>query len=281
MKFDVIVGNPPYQNMNQNASSGKLWPRFIIMSLDLIRKNGFVALITPNSWTKGRVAPNGSGRILKRFQEMNTITINNNDCSEYFPGIGVRFSWFVVQNCSPQGRTTLIQNGRTTEIDLVDVFSIPVKIDFLSITQKVFRSSDEFIESTLITNTRNHLMEFVSSDGEVTTVVSNGKFLKTHHSIFDMKNKIIVPWAADLKLTVRGEYVAGDSCLIFEMKESIWSIIRSKLFRFCCVAVKTSFHNEGARYFPKIDMNRIWTDHELYEHFMLTAEEIMVVENTV
>jgi len=40
-------------------------------------------------------------------------------------------------------------------------------------------------------------------------------------------------------------------------------------------------HNEAARMFPAVDINRSWTDEELYAHFELTQEEIEYVEANV
>jgi hypothetical protein len=55
MKFDAIVGNPPYQesiSSDTNASLGKqLFPYFIINSIGLRPK--YVSLITPSRWFTG------------------------------------------------------------------------------------------------------------------------------------------------------------------------------------------------------------------------------------
>ena len=53
MKFDVVFGNPPYQNPNSNSSSGKLWGKFVEVAFESVTEGGKVAMITPNSWTKG------------------------------------------------------------------------------------------------------------------------------------------------------------------------------------------------------------------------------------
>ena len=58
MKFDNIVGNPPYQiNDNglrddgkQNASATNIYPRFV----ELAKKHGRVqSLVMPSRWTSG------------------------------------------------------------------------------------------------------------------------------------------------------------------------------------------------------------------------------------
>jgi hypothetical protein len=50
MKFDVVIGNPPYQDPSSAAKNVKLWPRFVAHSIELLKDGGFVSLITPDSW---------------------------------------------------------------------------------------------------------------------------------------------------------------------------------------------------------------------------------------
>ena len=58
-KFDIIMGNPPFQpekteqDKRQGGHGGKiLWDKFIVKSLELLATNGFLGFITPSSWRK-------------------------------------------------------------------------------------------------------------------------------------------------------------------------------------------------------------------------------------
>ena len=69
MKFDVVVGNPPYQS--GNASKGnKLWPKFILKSYELTKEHGITALITPTGWASGGTNIPGGKASLKMFLKM-------------------------------------------------------------------------------------------------------------------------------------------------------------------------------------------------------------------
>jgi len=59
-KFDVIIGNPPYNKGGIKSCTGKklgdknetVWPKFVEKSFEILKSNGFLAFITPLSWLK-------------------------------------------------------------------------------------------------------------------------------------------------------------------------------------------------------------------------------------
>lgn len=54
MTFDLVIGNPPYQKNTGGKSGGTaIWPMFIDMAKELIKKNGYIVMITPSRWFTG------------------------------------------------------------------------------------------------------------------------------------------------------------------------------------------------------------------------------------
>ena len=64
-KFDVIVGNPPFNKGGIKSCSGKylnkngeknitVWPKFVKKSFEILKEEGFLILIHPLSWLKER-----------------------------------------------------------------------------------------------------------------------------------------------------------------------------------------------------------------------------------
>lgn len=87
MKFDVVVGNPPYQEvLNSDTSKAKqLFPYFIMNSVNM--KPEFVSLITPARWYSGN-AQDGSFVKLREFIRAN----NSIQKIHYYPDANDVFS---------------------------------------------------------------------------------------------------------------------------------------------------------------------------------------------
>src|SRR5271163_2683496 len=59
-KFDIIMGNPPYNSGGIKSSSGNklgdknitIWPKFVELSVEHLKDNGYMLFINPLSWLK-------------------------------------------------------------------------------------------------------------------------------------------------------------------------------------------------------------------------------------
>jgi len=54
-KFDIIMGNPPFQKAQEGKREGvrggrTLWDKFVIKSLEYLIENGYLAFIHPPAW---------------------------------------------------------------------------------------------------------------------------------------------------------------------------------------------------------------------------------------
>ena len=114
VKFDVVIGNPPYQNsQGKKAKRWVLWHRFIEKSIELVKNGGYVALITPSSW----LAPSRIFDIMTSKQLINVdLTVGR-----YFD-VGSTFSSFILQNIPLTKDTTIITDCGKLKISLLKTF---------------------------------------------------------------------------------------------------------------------------------------------------------------
>lgn len=95
MKFDIIVGNPPYQetvgSANSNSSLGKqLFPWFIMSVMEL--KPKFSTLITPSRWFTGDAQDKSFVKLRKYIKDNNHISkiYNYKDEKEIFDNVEIK-----------------------------------------------------------------------------------------------------------------------------------------------------------------------------------------------
>lgn len=109
MKFDVVVGNPPYQRADNKAKRWTLWEEFVNASLD---SASIVAMIVPQSLTS-------PGPVWNRIKKH--VSAINIDIKQHF-NVGSTFCYFLVDQ-SQEVETTIITTA-TEEIKL-DVRNLP------------------------------------------------------------------------------------------------------------------------------------------------------------
>ena len=135
MKFDVIVGNPPYQTPKEGQKGAYgtgtiLWDKFIIKSLQYLKKNGYLCFVNPQLWRK----PNH--KILNLFKENNLIFLNMNNRKttiNYFGNVYISVDWYVLQKSEYVGKTEIIDyNNKKYIMDIQKYEFIPNKhLDFI------------------------------------------------------------------------------------------------------------------------------------------------------
>jgi hypothetical protein len=97
MKFDVIVGNPPYQKNSGAATSTPLWGQFVKKSFELSNKGGYVALIHPTGWRN----VSGNFEYVRNILNNNNLiylSVNNFEMGQKTFGVGTAYDWYIVKN---------------------------------------------------------------------------------------------------------------------------------------------------------------------------------------
>ena len=252
MKFDVIVGNPPYQDGNQG-----LWQSFARKSVDLLKDGGALGFVTPNSWANGshlNTEKNVFNSILQRY---NCIEIKTN-VNEYFKGVGKNISTWTILKEPYKGTTTVVdKNGTGKEIDIskypffINVFSF----EALEIFQRVLEYGQFY-------------SEFVERKNTCSRVYA---FPKIRHNAGYRKGYLYDDINFDFPTS---PVVVGIDCQdkTLEQVKSIHSQFESKLFRFLWKiygADDAGSFGWILRNMPKLPDNRIYTDQDVYSELNL------------
>jgi hypothetical protein len=102
-KFDIILGNPPYQEVSKKGNSkgggNNLYTKFIYKSHLLLKDNGFLLYITPPTFFSIGRSNNKDDMNLRRdiFNNYFIHYINLEECSKYFSNIGSKFIYYLIQ----------------------------------------------------------------------------------------------------------------------------------------------------------------------------------------
>ena len=127
MKFDIIVGNPPYNDSSKGKGrlgSYPLWIKFDFKYFELLKEQGYLCLVHPSLWRD----PNDSKGIGKLLKSKNMLYLNINDINAGLKtfGASTRFDYFLIKNEPYQGNTIINDvNGKEFNWNLNNYPFIP------------------------------------------------------------------------------------------------------------------------------------------------------------
>ena len=314
MKFDVIVGNPPYQlsDGGAQASATPIYNKFIEQAKKLNPR--YMTMVIPARWFSG-----GKGLDSFRAEMINDRRIrklhdflNAADC---FPGVEIKggICYFLWDRDNPglcdivthNGNSSISQEARYLQEDNTGVF---IRHELgVSIYRKVTQGSEKRFSDFVSTQKPFGLRTFVQGvekpfENSVKLYQRGGVGYISKNDV-EKNHKYIDTW----KIFISRAYNAGDmiphqiigkpilaepgSCCTetyvmvgpFSSKaqaESALSYINTKFFRFMVSLIKVSQMAPAKVYefVPMLDFDRVWNDEDLYSLFGLSEDEIEFIE---
>ncbi len=126
MKFDVIVGNPPYQTQNDGQTkTHPLWDKFVEKSFEYLNEDGYLCLVHPSGWRdiEGRFE---YIRELLLSKDMLYLEMHNGkDAIDVF-GVEIYYDWYVCKNSNTNIKTDILfQDGKQIKRNLKSMKFIP------------------------------------------------------------------------------------------------------------------------------------------------------------
>ena len=131
-KYDIIVGNPPFdspQKAKGKRGGGKtLWDKFVLKYIDMLKPNGYLALVHPTLWRKPQSKRSASRLVNETMmkKQFNYIEMHNSDDGLKTFNAGTRYDFYVMENC-PIYKETVIngEDRKDVKVDLRNYDFIP------------------------------------------------------------------------------------------------------------------------------------------------------------
>jgi len=129
MKFDAIIGNPPYQkakNMREGGKAGTtggdLWSKFIPKAINLTKEHGYIALIHPPMWRK----PEHLLYPIMASKNLCYLEMHSEKDGRQTFNASTKYDWYILQNTTYNGNTTITNEmGGKHVFDLRDYRWLP------------------------------------------------------------------------------------------------------------------------------------------------------------
>ena len=261
MKFDVVIGNPPYKiNGNNN-----FYIKFIEKSQNLLKDGGIFAFVIPNRFLNPESM---AAKQLRTFFEPDAVWT---DLSSYFPHIGTNIGAVVGKK---------VKNNK---------YEKPVTFIFSdgNIT-KSLTSPTPIMKPTILSVL---IIEKVFSNGKKKMIVDNDytgeNYIQVEVSY--CRYRSTTPRGGEKTLVTNVNHINGNGNII--PCESLdhatlnsWFLSRSKLGRFCIYSFANSSFvniNSVCLIMPYLETELDTNDTTLYKYFNLTDEEIDYIEKVM
>lgn len=123
-KFDVILGNPPFQKKIGPKKTETIWDKFILKSFTLLKKNGYLVLIHPPGWRN----INGKFKHIQKeilSRDLQYLEIHNEKDGLKTFNSETRYDWYVLKNRKPDMKPVVKFQDKTVSININEMQFIP------------------------------------------------------------------------------------------------------------------------------------------------------------
>lgn len=294
MKFDVVIGNPPYQSSRDGTTATEdLSAKFVNKCIDL--NADVIALIIPSDW----IGPNNSSikNTLFKSNKLSKLCLYGNKWFNVAKDTCCIFYSNTV--CPTTEIVDIYNNSLHVSLNNINAISLDNKLTSFLLKFKGFTSylDEVWTHGNLYLNkldeaagTDYEFIKAVGRKGDPLTLTTIKKGIETTGY---GKFKLVMPMVGDngkigqIKIATP-EQVGGHSVVFLVTNNELESInlksyLESKPIKLLIKDLKKSTPNSKGVFscIPLIDITKHWTDVELYSHFKLATDDIKYIEENI
>ena len=155
-QFNIIVGNPPYQDSNATGDN-KLYLDFTKKSLDILINNGLLLFITPRNILEYLLLVEKNRKYIDDFYQLKYLAIETSN--KHFPKVGSTFTYFLIEKKIYYEKTIIeymyCNKIETIKIMLEKGFKIPrvlTKLDIEILSQLTSKTNNYILHDFMFDN---------------------------------------------------------------------------------------------------------------------------------
>jgi site-specific DNA-methyltransferase (adenine-specific) len=292
-KFDIIIGNPPYNEELKKTGAKPLYNKFIEFYID---KCNMLSFVVPSRWFAG-------GKGLDNFRKMminrtDIVYINhyNNACTIFgnFIDIGGGVNYFLIDH---KYRGLCNYDNNMTKLNTYDIvvngkyYNIIEKLNKYNKITKLYLGRYFGIETNdkNLTDNKKLVKCYVSKQKGFIKYIDK-KYIKKDYNFYKVitveanktrKNGFGNSFIGNIDEVYTGSYIGFK---ISTQKEaiSLLSYIKCKLPNFMLKLRKITQHinEDTCKWIPLPPLNRTWSDEKIYKYFKLSNNDIQLIKNS-
>jgi hypothetical protein len=291
MRFDTIVGNPPFQKSDKSGrDDDNLWSKFLGLAHANLKPNGHIGMVSPASWgSLGSNDQEPGSQLRKKFFSPYQVLYMDLTASRHFPKVGSTFSSYVIRSAAhdPDLLTRMRFSDKEVMSDFNSYLCFPLKhsesefsdivVDFSKKEPYAIIQQDPYPKARYSMKKKLEQGDYsrdMSPDSPHRAYHTNAQthLYSRYRNNFHDQWKVVFSYSGTWKTEVTDDCSLTDAsmCILCDDKQSalsVQSVLDSRPIRFLITKVYLwSGYYSGSfiKMIPALPTDKIYTDEDVF-----------------